>query len=72
MKTKRAFLEPTNISNSYYVVQIHDDGAADMTLADCNRHITWWFGTPGSKRAIRKIAKIKKVIDELHKYLNKE
>lgn len=72
---KREFLESTEYSNSWY--HLHDDGyGISLTLADCNRQITWNFGDLKSpadiRRGRKKIKKIKKVIDELYAYLHDE
>jgi hypothetical protein len=71
MKEKRVFLEPIKHSDSYVRVAIDvDTGGVDLKLADCDRRIWWYFGKPGDKRAIRKIKAVKKIIDEVHEYLN--
>lgn len=72
MKNKRAWLENQQYSGSYYVVDVGTEQWADglsLTLADCNRKITWHFGRPGEKRAIKKIKAVKKMVDELYEYL---
>lgn len=72
MKSKRLFLEPQSESDSYVAVDIDESGYLDLKLADCKRSINWFFGKPGNKRAIRKIKKVKAVIDEVYAHLTGE
>ena len=73
MKSKRGWLESITESGSSYSVEVetedYNKGYLTLNLADCNRVIHWHFGTPGSKRAVRKIKKIKALIDEIYDYL---
>lgn len=69
MKEKRIFLEPLTYSDSYIRVCIQDDRNLDLKLSDCDRRIWWHFGRPGSKKAIAKITKVKKIIDEVYNHL---
>lgn len=72
MKDKRVFLEPLSQSDSYVRIAIDEDtGELNLKLSDCDRRIWWYFGKPGSKRAIRKISAVKALIDEVHDYLTK-
>ena len=72
MKEKRVFLEPIKESDSYVRVCVDEDaGQVDLKLSDCDRHIWWYFGKPGDKRAIRRIKAVKKIIDEVYEYLTK-
>lgn len=68
---KREFLESTKHSNSWYHVEDQYEEVS-LTLADCNRRVTWSFGAKGSKRGKQKIKKIKKVIDEIYAYLHED
>lgn len=69
-RSKRGWLESQHESGSWYKVDasLWNDEVS-LTLADCYRTITWEFGRPGSKRAEKKIKKIKSIIDELHNHL---
>lgn len=69
MKSKRTFLENQKPSDSYAKVDISEGGYCSLKLADCVRSIEWNFGTPGDKRAIAKITKIKKLVDEVYAHL---
>ena len=69
MKSKRGFLEPVNGANSWYKVQVNKHDGVELTLADCTRNISWWFGQPGSKEAIAKITKVKALVDEVYDHL---
>lgn len=69
MKEKRIFLEHLTSSDSYIRVCIQDDGNLDLKLSDCDRRIWWHFGRPGNKKAIAKITKVKKIIDEVYNHL---
>lgn len=72
MRTHRIFLEHTEQSDSYIVVCVDKDNQhVSLKLTDCDRRIWWQFGRPGDKRAIRKIAKVKKIVDQLHAFLSK-
>lgn len=72
MKSKRLFLESPKHSDSYIRVEVNEEtDELDMKLSDCDRRIWWYFGKPGSKRAIKKIKAIKSVIDEVHAHLTK-
>lgn len=66
---KRGFVESTKHSNSWYHVE-DQYGEVSLTLADCNRRISWSFSEKGSDRGKRKIDKLKKLVDELHAYLH--
>lgn len=70
--SKRLFLEPLTESDSYITLNVWDGGHVELKLADCHRSINWSFGGPGQKRGIRKIKKIKALIDEVHAYLTEE
>jgi hypothetical protein len=71
MKEKRLFLEPAKHSDSYVRVIIDaDSGYLEMKLTDCDRRIWWDFGKPGDKRAVRKIRRLKSIIDEVYEHLN--
>lgn len=74
MKTKRFFLESTKLSDSYAAVTVYkDDGNyVELKLADCTRNVVWQFGKPGSTRAKKKIAKIKKLIDEVYNFIHQD
>lgn len=69
---KHKFIDDQSISGSYIIWR--DDGlpygGVDMKLADCSRTIGWEFGQPGEKRGKKKIAAIKKIIDEVYDYLH--
>lgn len=70
LKSKRDWLEKPHQSGSYYNVTVdNSNGYTSLSLADCNRTITWEFGRPNSKRAVAKIKKIKKLIDEMYDHL---
>jgi hypothetical protein len=70
MKDKRIFLESSKLSDSYiHIILDEDTKSLDLKLADCDRRIWWYFGKPGDKRAIAKIAAVKKIIDEVHAFL---
>jgi hypothetical protein len=72
MKEKRLFIEPLTDSDSYMRIAIDSDtGEVSLKLADCDRRIWWYFGKPGSKRAMRKIKAVKATIDEVHAHLTK-
>lgn len=75
LKSKREWLEQAELSGSYYNLVVGKDtynkDEAALTLADCDRKITWYFGKPGEKRGKRKIAKLKKLVDSLYNYLHK-
>lgn len=71
MKPKRVFLESQKESDSYIRVSVDPDGGdINMKLADCDRRIWWYFGRPGDKRAMRKIARIKQIVDEVYEHLH--
>lgn len=73
LRSKRAWLEGQKYSGSWYSLEISTDkmdgGYLSLSLSDCNRSITWYFGKPGDKRAVAKITKIKKLVDEIYEYL---
>lgn len=70
MKPFRTMLEPAGKGDSYMVVHVSpDDGAVAIKLADCSRIIQWWFGLPGSPHAVRKITKVKAVVDRVYAHL---
>ena len=73
MKTKREWLEKPEESNSWYKIAFdeYDGGAIDLTLADCNRSITWYFGGKrhkGGKRGKAKSAKLLKLAQQVYDY----
>jgi len=68
LKSKRAFLN--NEVDSYYHLYVQDSGWTDLKLADCARSINWEFGRPGDAKAKKKIAVVKKLIDELYNHLH--
>lgn len=72
MKTKREFLENPKYSNSWYKVNVDSyDDSVELTLADCSRAITWYFGSRKGKERKRgkaKIAKLKKLVDSIYEY----
>lgn len=71
MKEKRVFLEAAKHSDSYVRVIIDpDSGYLELKMADCDRRIWWSFGKPGDKRAVRKIRRLKSIIDEVYEHLN--
>ena len=73
MKPKRVFLESPKHSDSYICGCVDDDsGELDLKLSDCDRRIRWYFGTPGNKRAIRKMKVVKAIIDEAYEHLTKK
>lgn len=78
LKTKRDFLENPKHSNSWYKLDFDSyDNDLILTLADCNRTITWYFGSPnskaGRKRGKAKSKKMLKVFQEIYDYYhNKE
>ena len=70
LKNQRAWLERQGLSNSFYELDVDNyDGDVSLTLGDCNRRITWSFGSHGSDRGIAKVKKVKAVIDSIHDYL---
>ena len=78
LKSKRGFIERgvskdgEFLSGSSYTIVVntlYDVGSVALTLTDCNRAITWWFGKPGDKRAVAKIKKVKAVIDSIYDHL---
>lgn len=77
LKTKREFLEKPEHSNSWYKLDV-DTYEKDLivTLADCNRSITWYFGSPnnkaGRKRGKAKSKKMLKVFQQVYDYYHKE
>lgn len=71
LKHNRGWLENSKFSNSYYILDT-EFGEVALTLADCNRRISWSFGAPGSKRGKAKIKKIKALIDEVYEYMHEE
>lgn len=70
LKTYRKFIESINDSDSYIKVINSPWGGIDLKLASCDRIIEWGFGKPGEKRAKRKIANVKKIVDEVYNYLH--
>lgn len=72
LKPKRAFLEHTSNSDSYYVLDISDRNYVTLKLADCEKTINWSFGKPKEERAMKKIAVLKKLVDEMYNYLHQE
>lgn len=77
LKAKREFLETPDNSDSWYKLEIDSyDKGLNVTLADCYRHITWYFGSP-TKKASRKRGKAKskkllKVFQEIYNYYHSE
>ena len=69
LKSKRAFLEKLTDSDSYYRLEVDSNGYVALKLSDCDRRIQFHFGVPGEKRAIKKIKRLKAVIDEMHDFL---
>ena len=71
LKSRRSFLEEQVSSDSYYVLDIgKDSGYTSLKLADCNRTIEWQFGRPGEPRGKKKIATLKKLIDDMYNFLH--
>ena len=71
---KHKWIDEQSSSGSYIIYQDdgHNFGGVEMKLADCSRTVSWEFGTPGDKRGKKKIAAIKKIIDEMYNYLHEE
>lgn len=70
LRDSRGFLAPASQADSYYRVSVNSyDQSVELKLNDCYRSINWSFGKPGDKAAIRKIKKIKAVIDSIHDHL---
>lgn len=74
LKSKRGFIEPQKFSNSNYKLDVEEWCGVSLTLGDCNRTITWEFGKPTDKdkRGKKKIATIKKLIDEIYGHFHDE
>ena len=71
LKSSRGFIDSLANADSYYHLTVYDNGSVDLKLADCFRSINWGFGEPGDKRSIKKIERIKSVVDALHAHLTK-
>lgn len=71
-KTKRVWLEKPELSDSYIKVLTGENGWTELKLTDCYRSINWDFGKPGDKRAKKKIAAVKKLIDEVYAFLHEK
>lgn len=70
LKSKRDWLEKQHQSGSHYVLTVYaKNGHVELGLADCHRSINWTFGKPNSPRAVAKITKLKKLVDEMHAHL---
>lgn len=76
LKSFRTFLESHTHSDSYVRVHVNtgtfDTGEVSIKLADCNRHIDWYFGVPGDPRAVAKITAVKKLVDKVYEFLTQE
>lgn len=73
LKSKRNFLETQDNSDSYYTLWVgKSNGFTRLKMADCHRSIEWEFGTPGDTRAKKKIAVLKKLVDEMYSHLHEE
>lgn len=72
LKSKRAFLEGREHSNSYYNLTVSSNGHVTLNLADCYRSLEWSFGRPGDDRAKKKIQVLKNLIDSIHAHLHEE
>lgn len=73
LKSKRGFFENQDYSNSGYRLYVSKYGVT-LTLNDCARSIEWEFGNPGDKhkRGKKKIAAIKKLVDEIYEHFHVE
>lgn len=76
LKPKRDWLENIKDSNSWYKLELCDYDGVTLTLADCSRSITWYFGKKDGKdkgkRGKAKIAKVKKLVDEIYNYYHED
>jgi hypothetical protein len=72
MKSKRIWLEDQRHSNSAVIVTALASGWVDLILKDCSRTVSWEFGSPGDRRAVAKIKKLKAIVDEVHEHLTKK
>lgn len=74
MKTQRFWLTPQEDSGSHVVVEV-GERSSSVTLADCNRRITWNFphGTPEvHKGSLKKAKKVQKLFNDLVEHLEKQ
>lgn len=80
LKSWREWLTPLEDSDSYIKVSVDkpermfNSTGGDLTIkfSDCGRKIEWYFGRPGDKKAMAKIAKVKAAIDKVYNYLHEK
>jgi hypothetical protein len=74
MKSKRVWISDIKDADSCIIVNVYDD-YVDMTLRDCSRSISWSFNYNSKRdrsnttKSLRKIRKVKAVVDELEAFL---
>lgn len=69
-KTERFWLERPEESGSWahaYPGESYEGGGLHLQLGDCGRSIAWYI--PCNKRGLKKIAKIKALVDRIHAHV---
>lgn len=73
LKSKREFLSPVGVADSYYSLEVHNhSGHISLYLSDCYHRIELGFSARDKKTSKKKIAKLKGAVDAIYYHFHPE